>query len=106
MSNENVFDEDKAVKFIREYVGENVSGNFSDDEILYIIDIIWDYYEKNGYLSLDSAETDEELLDTDRLTAYVKKELANDKEVVMDPKDVEKIINAELEYEESLEDFI
>ncbi|MDE6218681.1 MAG: hypothetical protein K2F64_06720 [Muribaculaceae bacterium] len=106
MSNENVFDEDKAVKFIREYVGENVSGNFSDDEILYIIDIIWDYYEKNGYLSLDSAETDEELLDTDRLTAYVKKELANDKEVMMDPKDVEKIINAELEYEESLEDFI
>ncbi|MCM1152810.1 MAG: hypothetical protein NC328_04050 [Muribaculum sp.] len=102
----NVFDEDKAIAFIRDYVGENVSKNFSDDEILYIIDIIWDYYEKNGYLSLSSDETDEELLDPEKLTAYVKKEVANDHEILMDPKDIDKIVKGELEYEESLEDFV
>lgn len=106
MSENNVFDEDKAVEFIRNYVGEHVSSNYSDDEILYIIDIIWDYYEKHGFLSLETAETDEELLDPDKLTAYVKKEVVKDGELVIDPKDIDKIVKGELEYEESLEDFV
>lgn len=99
-----VFDEDKAVKFIRDYVGEKISSKYSDDELLYVIDTIWDYYEKNGYLSLDLDETDEEILDPDALTAYVKKEIANDQELMMDPVDISQIVKAELEYEESLED--
>lgn len=100
------FDEDKAIEFIRNYVGEKVSAQYDDDEILYIIDIIWDYYERNGYLSLSAAETDEEILDEDALVAYVKKEIARDKEILMDPADVAKIVKGELEYEESLEDFV
>lgn len=106
MSNESVFDEDKALAFIRKEIGENISNQYSDDDILFIIDTIWDYYEKNGYLSLDADITDEELLDVDKLTSYVKNEIANDDELVMDPKDIEKIVKAELLYEESLEDII
>ncbi len=103
MNNDSIFDEDKAIEFIRNYVGEHISNQYSDDEILYVIDTIWDYYEKNGYLSLDAEITDEELLDVDKLTDYVKKEVANDDEIIMDPKDLEKIVKAELKYEESLE---
>lgn len=99
-----VFDEDKAIEFIRQYVGEKISSKYSDDELLYIIDTIWDYYERNGFLSLELNETDEEILDPDALTAYVKKEVANDKELIMDPADISQIVKAELEYEESLED--
>lgn len=106
MNPDYVFDEEKAIAFIRNYIGEAVSRNYSDDDILYIIDIIWDYYEKNGYLSLDAEVSDDELLDPDRLVAYVKKELANDEEIEMDPKDIDKIVKAELEYEESLENLI
>lgn len=106
MNDESVFDEDHAIAFIRKEIGESISKQYSDDEILYIVDIIWDYYEKNGYLSLDADITDEELLDIDKLTAYVKKEAANDKELFMDPKDIEKIVKAELLYEESLEDIV
>ena len=71
-----------------------------------IIDIIWDYYEKKGFLSLNLDETEEEVLDIDDLTKYVKKEVKNDKELIMDPKDTELIVKAELNYEESLEDYI
>lgn len=106
MNTDYVFDEDKAIEFIRNFVGEKVSSQYSDDEILYIIDTIWDYYERNGYLSLSAEITDEEILDEDKLIAYVKKELANDKEIIMDSADVAKIVKAELEYEESLEDFV
>lgn len=98
-----VFDEDKALVFIRQYVGEKISKKYSDDEILEIIDLIWDYYENKGYLSLDLEDTEEEILDADDLILYVKKELANDEEIMMDPNDIGVIVKAELEYEESLE---
>ena len=99
-----VFDEEKALIFIRKYIGEKISQKYSDDEILEIIDLIWDYYENKGFLSLDLDETEEEILDADELTAYVKKELANDEEIIMDPSDIGLIVKAELEYEESLEE--
>lgn len=98
------YDEDKAIAFIRNYVGDDVSNLYSDDEIVYILDIIWDYYERKGYFSLNSGMTDKEVLDENDLIAYVKKELKNDKTILMDPQDVDKIVKAELEYEESLED--
>lgn len=99
-----VFDEDKALEFIRETVGSKVSDKYSDDEILFIIDTIWDYYESNGFLSLDMDETEEEMLDPDDLINYVKREVSNDDELIMDPADIGLIVKAELEYEESLED--
>ncbi len=104
--NQYKFDEDDAVKFIREELPQEVSQKYDDDEILCIIDIIWDYYEKKGLLSLNLAETEEEVLDVDDLTKFVKKEVKNDQELLMDPKDVELIVKAELDYEESLEDFV
>ena len=100
------FDEDDAVKFIRAELPQDVSLKYDDDEILCIIDIIWDYYEKKGLLSLNLAETDEEVLDVDDLTKFVKKEVKNDQDLMMDPKDVEIVAKAELDYEESLEDFV
>lgn len=101
--NKYVFDEDKALEFIRTSVGAKISEKYSDDEILFIIDTIWDYYEDKGLLSLDLDETEEEILDSDALIDYVKKEVANDEELMMDPSDISKIVKAELEYEESLE---
>lgn len=104
MEDELKFDEDNAIKFIREYIPESVSEKYDDDEILFIIDVIWDWYERNGYLTLDAGVTEEENLDVAKLTAYVRKEVANDKELIMDPEDIGKIVEAELKYEESIED--
>lgn len=101
--NNYVFDEDKAVDFIRKAVGEKISDKYSNDEILFVIDTIWDYYENNGFLSLDIDETEEEILDPDKLIEYVKKEVAVEEELEIDPADIGLIVKAELEYEESLE---
>ena len=97
------FDEDDAVNFIRETLPESVSDKYSDDEILYVIDTIWDWYEKNCYLSLDTEVTDDGLLDEEQLVAYVRKEIRNDKEIMMDPDDVGLIVKGELQYEESID---
>jgi hypothetical protein len=106
MDNQYKFDEDDAIKFIRAAIPQEVSEKYDDDDILCIVDIIWDYYERKGFLSLNIDETEDEVLDIDDLVKYVKKEVKNDDELLMDPKDVEQIVKAELDYEESLEDFV
>ncbi len=91
------YDEDDAIRFIRETLPAQVSE-------LYVIDIIWDWYEKNGYLKIDAGVTEEEELDIAKLSAFVAKEIRKDGEVVMDPEDINLIVKGELEYEESIED--
>ena len=98
------YDEDDAIKFIRATLPEDVNAKYDDDEILFIIDTIWDWYEKNGYLDIDTNVTDEEEMDLDALTAFVKKEVARDGEILMDPVDIEMIVKGEVQYEESIED--
>lgn len=98
------YDEDLAIDYIRKYVGDKISDQYSDDEILYVIDIMWDYYERKGFTKLNANLTDNEALDEADLVNYVKKELANDREILMDPGDVGEIIKGELAYEESLEE--
>ena len=105
-NNQYSFNEDNAVKFIRAELPESIREKYDDDKILSIVYIIWDYYEDNEYISLNYIDTEEEQLDVDDLVKYVKKEVKNDQELIMDSKDVELIVKAELDYEESLEDFI
>ncbi len=92
-----MFDENDAIKFIRAYMPENIAAKYSDDEILNIIDMIWDFYEDNGFLEIpadDSADAEPEL---PQIMAYVSKMLAKD------TADVHYIVEGELAYEKSLD---
>ena len=106
MSEEFHYDEDNAIKFIRGTLPEYVNTKYEDDDILYIIDIIWEWYDKNGYLSIDSEVTEEEEHNVGRLTEYVKRQLDKDKEYVMDTSDIGLIVKGEIEYEESIDDIV
>lgn len=105
MSELTRFDEEEAIKFIRATLTPEKNSEIPDDEILYIIDTIWDWYEKNGYLEISADITDEEELNVDALTAYVQKELRRAGELSVTLADVEAIVKAELQYEESIEEF-
>jgi len=98
------YDEKKAVKFIRRELPSNVNEEWSDDEILAVCDLIWDYYEEKGYLSLDMEMGDEDEVDAATLTSYVQSRLEDDHQLVMDPEGVALVVKAELDYEESIED--
>lgn len=98
------YDEDAAIAFIRKSVGDDISNRYSDDELLLVIDTIWDYYERKGLTSLSKKNTDDEILDEADLANYVRKEIKSDGEFLMDPADLDKVITAELDYEESIED--
>jgi len=98
------YDEDDAIRFIRASLPEGIRDRYDDDDILYVIDLIWDWYEKNGYLKIDAGISDEEEPDVAKLTAFVAKEIKKDGEMEMDPADIGLIVKGELEYEESIED--
>lgn len=98
------FDEEKAIEFIRATLPAEVSERYDDDDILYIIDIIWDWYERNGLLKIDAGLGDDDDIDIAKLTAYVVKEVRKYGEVEMEPSDIELIVRGELQYEESIED--
>lgn len=96
------FNEDKAIAMMREAVPAERAEIYTDDELLNVIDMIWDYYEENGMLEIDlEDEVEDEDLQSD-LVEYVKRMLRKDRQAKVLPEDVEALVAAELAYEESL----
>ena len=96
------FDENKAVDAINNALTAVGRAPYPDDELLNIVDMIWDYYEENGLLELDWDDDDEEVT-ADEIIGYVTRMLKKDKGANVSIDDLPIIIKAELEYEESLE---
>lgn len=94
-----IFDEKEAVAFIKAAIAPE---RLSDEDILDIIDVIFDYYDDNGDLDLDFDEYEEEDGSDDDLgaiTAYARGALCNtDIPAAL----ISKVIEAELAYENSL----
>ena len=98
----SVYDDAEAVKFIKERIPQEVKGKYEDDDIVYMTDLMVEYYERNGWLDADA---DEEIdIDIEDIVNYVSNACKKDKECHFDtdPESIRWIIEAELDYEESL----
>lgn len=99
------YNEKKAIQFILSRLPEDRAKTYSDNEILNVIDIIWDFYEESGLLDPATAmndDEDDEEKELAMLTAHVKKMLSKDKGSTILSEDVDAIIAAEIEYENSI----
>lgn len=94
------YDENDAIEFIVKKIGIEIE----EDEILNIIDIIWDYYEDNGMLDI-SMDNDDDESDISTLIAHVVKIVSKDKSSNLENDVIAQIVEAELAYEESLDVF-
>lgn len=97
------FDEKEAIKTMRADLSAESSALYDDDELLNVIDIIWDWYDDQGLLDID-AEADDEDVNTDALIKHVGKMLAKDSDSPVKREDVEPLVMAELRYEQSLDE--
>lgn len=98
------FEEKDAIRAMRAALSPQASAACSDDELLNVLDIIWDWYDENGMLDLD-VNDDEEIDEEAEIAAlikYVKKILAKDPETPIAKEDIEPIVRAEQAYELSL----
>lgn len=92
------FDEIKAIEYIKSKLPVDAP-NYEDDDILNIIDIIFDYYEDNYLLNIDIDADDDNI---DKIILHVTKMLAKDPYSKVENQHIGLIVSAELEYEESL----
>lgn len=98
------FDENKAIAYMRQAVGRDLSDRYpNDDELFNVIDLIFDYFEANGMLDVDLDDDDDEI-DMDDLILYMTRMIRKDKGAKMQPEDLLPFVNAYFDYEESLED--
>lgn len=102
-----IFDEDIAVKYILAKLAENprITTKYNADDILEVIDLIWDYYEDNGMLDIDMEVEDEvqQSVDISAMSAWVTKMIKKDRNSRIKQEDIQPIIMAELEYEKLCE---
>ena len=95
------FDENEAIKTMRASLPEGKTQGYSDDDLLNLVDIIWDYYEINGLLEIDLDEDETEVSVTD-IVDYANRMIRKDKGANIAPEDIPLLVEAELDYEDSL----
>lgn len=108
MSEDNVgigYDEDDAVKFIQNSLPQEMKGTISDDEINYVVDVIYDFYEEKGFMNASVSEDTLVEIDEDEIISYVLKNAKKDKVRDFTEEEITFIVQGELEYCESLDMF-
>ncbi len=105
MGEMKTYEENDAVKYILSNLSSDVAEKYSDDDILLVIDIIFEFYENKGYFDLNDIDESDDEFDESELFEFVKKSLKKDKDNPIDLDDVENIVHLELEYEDSIDDF-
>ena len=100
-----IYDDDEAIKFIKNYLPQELKGKFSNDDINYIIDLIYEFYESKGYF--DDNDDDDALVDIDEneLIQYVINNAKKDGVGKYKAEEIAFIVQGELEYCESIDVF-
>lgn len=91
------FDENKAIDYIKAHVENPDIAKYDDDDILLVIDTIFEYFEKYD----ENEDFDD---DNEKVIAYVKKQLVKDKDNAIGLDHVAEIVEAETAYENTLDD--
>lgn len=99
-----IFDENTAVKYINDELKKAGRPTYNDDELLNVIDMIWDFYDTRGLLDPDTDEDPQRSELENELASYALTMLRRDKNAKLDHSDLPLIITAELDYEDSLLD--
>ena len=98
---EFIYDDTEAVKFINNFLPDNIKKKFNDDDINYIIDLIYDFYDSKGLMEEGDDDKDIEI-NEDELIAFVVKSALSDGVGKYDADDISFIVQGELEYCDSI----
>lgn len=103
--NDLIYDEDDSVAFIQNYLPQEMKGKFSNDDINYIVDLIYEFYESKGFLDENTSDDTEIDIDEEELVNYVIKNAEKDEVGKFDAEAITFIVQGELEYCDSINMF-
>ena len=96
------YDDAASVAFIRNYIPQEMKELLSDDDIVYFVDLIYDYYESRGYMDEDLDEDEAIEVDEDELVEYVVRNARKDGVGKFEPEQIRFVVQGELEYCQSI----
>lgn len=99
MSEEKDFievDDTECIKFILNYLPEDLKGKVSDDDIQYVLDLICEYYAENDLIEEDVVE--EATIAEEDMFNFILATIRREKVVEMDEYTLEVILDGEFEY--------
>lgn len=96
------YDDAASVAFIRNYIPQEMKELLSDDDIVYFVDLIYDYYESRGYMDEDLDEDEAIEVDEDELVEYVVRNARKDGVGKFEPDHIRFVVQGELEYCQSI----
>ena len=94
------YDEEDSLKFIQEHLPEELKDEFTDDEINYIVDLVYEFYEEKGFL--DESDDSEIEIDEDELLEYIFENAREDSIREYTDEQIEAIVAGELAYCDTL----
>lgn len=100
-----LYDEDESVKFIQNYLPQELKGKFSNDDINYIVDLIYEFYESKGFLDDQVSDDVEVDINEDELADFVVKNAKKDGVGKYTPEEIAFIVQGEMEYCDSIHMF-
>ena len=100
-----IYDEDDSVKFIQNYLPQEMKGKFSNDDINYIVDLVYDFYDSKGFMNEDPEKDADVEIDEEELIAYVIKNAKKDGVGKFEAEEISFIVQGELEYCDSINMF-
>lgn len=100
-----IYDEEDSVAFIQNYLPQELKGKFSNDDINYIVDLIYEFYESKGFLDENADDNAEIDIDENELIGFVVKNVQKDGVGKFASEDITFIVQGELEYCDSINMF-
>ena len=99
------YDEEDSVKFIQNYLPQEMKGKFSDTDIYYVVDLMYEFYDSKGYMDDESEDDTEVEIDEDEMAAYVADHAKKEGMDKFSVEEITFIIQGELEYCDSINMF-
>jgi len=97
-------DDEKTIEFIKSYLPQDLKDRFTDDELYYFLDLIYEYYEKSGVLDADPDKEGFVDIDLDKIVDYIIKEAKKDGIGEFSHDEVLFVVQGESEFADTLED--
>jgi hypothetical protein len=92
------YDDEAAVKFIQNFLPQEMKEKFTDDDIYYILDVIGDFYEKKDWFGdVDEEKEEKELI------RFIKEQTAKDDIGCFTEEEIQLVLVAEAAYMDTLD---
>ena len=87
----------REIQYIRERLPQEMKYHFSDDDLLYLMDAIVDYYFNSGILESTAEEVE---IDMQEVADAVTEQARRDKRGKFDPQEVVYVVEADMDFQE------